>query len=246
MAGIISETGWFETPLGNYALKHESAFYDAAVADLFGFNAVQVGWNDIDLLQQSRIPHRFSVAPDAGRLRCNADQLPFAAHSLDLIILPHVLEFAEDPHQTLREAERVLVPEGHLILSGFNPLSLWGLRHMMKRQDDYPWRGRFMSLMRMKDWLALLGLEVVAGRMACYAPPFRSEKWLAKMHWLDNAGDRWWPMMGGVYFLVARKKVLGMRLIRPQWRARSFAQALVPRPRSTQKECQKNFTNPER
>ncbi len=240
MAGIISETEWLETPLGLNVLEHERALFDAAVVDLFGFNAVQLGLPEVDLLRQCRIPNRFVASMNAGTMRCDFSQLPLATGSIDLLLMPHVLEFSDHPHQVLRDAERALVPEGHLVISGFNPVSLWGVRHALCKRASYPWRGRFITLMRMKDWLALLGLEVVAGRMACYAPPCRNGQWLKRMEWMDRAGDRWWPMMGGVYFLVARKRVAGMRLIRPQWGSRSIAQVLMPRPRPTQKEFQKN------
>ena len=239
MVGIISETEWLETPLGQNVLEHERAMFDAAVVDLFGFNAVQLGLPGVDLLRQCRIPHRFNAAANQGRLRCDFGQLPLATGSIDLLLLPHVLEFSQTPHQVLRDAERTLVPEGHLVISGFNPVSFWGIRHSLYKRGSYPWNGKFIPLMRMKDWLALLGMEVVAGRMACYAPPCKNGRWLKRMEWMDKAGDRWWPMMGGVYFLVAKKRVAGMRLIRPQWGSRNLARALMPRPRPTQKEYQK-------
>ncbi len=220
-------------------LEHERELFDTTVVDLFGFQAVQLGWPGVDLLRQCRIPNRVIASPAQGKLRCDFSQLPLATGSIDLLLLPHVLEFADNPHQVLRDVERSLVPEGHVVISGFNPVSLWGLRHSLCKRGSYPWRGRFISLMRIKDWLALLGLEVVGGRMACYAPPLSNGQWLKRMQWMDKAGDRWWPMMGGVYFLVAKKRVAGMRLIRPQWSNRSLAQALMPRPRPTQKEFQK-------
>jgi SAM-dependent methyltransferase len=237
MSAIISESEWLATPLGAYVLESERTLYDGAVADIFGFNAIQLGLPGVDLLRCCRIPHRILAAPHAGALHCDFDRLPLASGSMDLIVLPHVLEFAENPHQILRDAERALVPEGHVVISGFNPVSLWGIRYLCGRDDEMPWNGSFISLMRMKDWLALLGLEIVAGRMACYAPPLRSDKWLSRFSWMNRAGDRWWPMMGGTYFLVAKKRVAGMRLIRPQWNNRRLAQVFVPRP--TQKELQK-------
>ncbi|MCX7627012.1 MAG: class I SAM-dependent methyltransferase [Methylophilaceae bacterium] len=238
MTAIISETEWFATPMGEYLLESEQALFDAAVIDCFGFNAVQLGAIGTDLLRQCRIPYRIVAAPTAGKLRCEFGQLPLATHSIDLLLLPHVLEFAENPHQILRDAERVLVPEGHLVISGYNPFSLWGLRRLLGKRRTYPWNGHFISLRRMKDWLALLGLEVVCGRMACYVPPLSNERWLSHLRWMDRAGDRWWPMMGGVYFLVAKKRVTGMRLIRPQWNGRKVVQVLMPRPTPTQRECQ--------
>lgn len=238
MPNIISETEWLATPLGAHVAAQEQAMFDAAVADIFGFNAVQLGMPQLDLLRDSRMLFRCAAAKNGNTaLRCEFEQLPLATGSVDLLLLPHVLEFADNPHQVLRDAERALMAEGHIIISGFNPISFWGLYRVFCEKRDYPWRGRLISLMRLKDWLALLGFEIVAGRMGCYAPPVTSPKWLSRMAWMDKAGDRWWPMMGGVYFLVARKKVIGMRLIRPQWN-HNLARVLIPKP--TQKtECQK-------
>jgi SAM-dependent methyltransferase len=210
---------WFETPLGQYLLQQEQSFFDTAVADVFGFNAVQLGLRPYDFLRLSRIPLRF-VADREGsvKVRANFPCLPFATNSIDLLLLPHVLEFNENPHQILREAERVLMPEGQLIICGFNPRSLWGMLRILRRKNgEYPWRGRFIALPRIKDWLALLGFEMTAGRLACYVPPFKQEKWLRRFRFVEAAGDRWWAISGGVYFVQAVKRVQGLRLIKPNW-----------------------------
>ncbi len=240
MTATYTEQDWLQTPLGAYLLVQEQALFDAAVVDLFGFNALQLGMPEVDLLRNCRIPFRFKAAMQgAPTLRCDSVQLPFAANSADLVVLPHVLEFSANPHDTLREAERILLPEGHLVLSGFNPLSLWGARRLLDHDREYPWNGKFIHLLRLKDWLALLGFEVMAGRMGCYLPPVRTESWLKRSQFMDRAGDRWWPMLGGIYFLVAKKRVSGMRLIKPSWNGARMAQVLMPKP--TQKaECQKS------
>ena len=151
------------------------------------------------------------------QVRMNMDELPFECGCLDLVMLPHVLEFNAHPHQILREVERVLRPEGNVIISGFNPRSLWGARRALGSRTDYPWCGNFIALPRLKDWLALLGFEVVAGRFACYAPPLANPKWLDRFNFMEPAGDRWWAVCGGVYYLHAIKRVPGMRLIKPKW-----------------------------
>ncbi|HSS45866.1 MAG TPA: methyltransferase domain-containing protein [Burkholderiales bacterium] len=210
---------WFETPLGQYLLEQEQTYFDKTVADVFGFNAVQLGLAHHDFLRMSRIPLRVSAGPDIeARVKLDFPLLPFATNSIDLLMLPHVLEFSDNPHQILREAERVLLPEGQLIICGFNPRSLWGLsRQFGQSSGEYPWCGRFISLPRVKDWLALLGFEMTAGRLGCYVPPFRQEKWLRRFRFLEAAGDRWWAIAGGVYFLQAIKRVQGLRLIKPNW-----------------------------
>ena len=221
---------WLQTSLGNYLQSQEQALFDHAVSDIFGFNAVQVGLLSMDLLRNSRMPFCLRTDIDGGAVRCEPSQLPFMSNSIDLLQLPHALEFSENPHQTLRETERVLVPEGHIMISGFNPISSWGLKRLMAKEEGYPWNGNFLTLLRIKDWLALLGFEVTATRMACYAPPCRNPSWLGRFQGLDQAGGRWWPMMGGIYFVMAKKRVLGMRLIRPHWQTAKLKSKLVPTP----------------
>lgn len=234
---IDGQAQWFGTPVGAYLQAQEQALFDDAVSNVFGFNALQLGLLEMDLLRNSRIPYLIRADHDSGIVLCDCGHLPFAGNSMDLVVLPHILEFSQNPHQALREAERILVPEGHLMLTGFNPISAWGMRRFMSRREAYPWNGRFLSLLRIKDWLELLGFELVGGHMACYAPPCRNPAWLNKLQMMDKAGDRWWPMMGGVYFVTARKRVIGMRLIRPNWHKSKLSAGLVPTP--TQKKNHK-------
>ena len=225
---------WYATPAGAYVLAWEQAALDKIVADLFGYFAVQVGSPGIDFLRANRIPWRSTIALDgAASVFGDAHELPYAAESLDLLLLPHVLEFSAEPHQILREAERVLRPEGELIVTGFNPLSLWGVRRMFNRSrrpaNCVPWNTEFVSVLRMKDWLKLLNFEIRGGRFGCYKPAFESAKWLQRFDFLDRTGARWWPVAGAVYVMQAKKRVAGMRVIKPAWRrdARS-ARALAP------------------
>ena len=243
---IIGLTDWLNTPAGSYVLQWEQAHLDAAVVDLFGFHALQLGLPELEALRANRMPHRWvateamttkpargpdgsdteaSAPPCAAiALHCDFDALPFDANSLDLIVLPHALELARDPHLALREVERVLVPEGRVVIVGFNPASLWGLRQQLgrwrrrlgsgaKRELFLPSAGEFMRYRRLRDWLRLLSFEVEAGRFGCYRPPVLSHRWLARFAWLERVGDRWWPVFGAVYFVVAVKRVRGIRLV---------------------------------
>lgn len=211
---------WFASPLGVHLLSCEQSYFDQEVADVFGFNAVQLGLPRFDFLRANRMPLRCRVAPDGPvRARGEFEQLPILSSCADLVLLPHVLEFSDNPHQVLREVERILMPEGHVIVSGFNPWSVWGVRRALgTERSEFPWRGQFIALPRLKDWMALLGIEIAGGRMCAYVPPVRSEKWLGRLSFLEAAGDRWWPFGGGVYFLHGIKRVHGMRVITPQWK----------------------------
>lgn len=224
---LEQQNNWLSTTLGQYLLSHEQLLYDKKVGDIFGFHALQLGLPQMDTLKNSRIPHLLHVGNCTGAVFCESDYLPFAENCIDLVCLPHVLEFSENPHQTLREAERVLVPEGHLILTGFNPISAWGLKYVLSKEDNYPWNGQFFTSSRIKDWLALLGLEFVSGEMHCYEPPMSSQKWLNRFAFMDKLGGQWWPMMGGVYFIVAKKRVVNMTLLKPNWKKSSLKSRLA-------------------
>ncbi|MEY4598108.1 MAG: hypothetical protein RLZZ445_905 [Pseudomonadota bacterium] len=216
--GMTAATQWLETPPGRYVLAREQVYFDNAVADIFGYHALQLGMEELDLLRGSRIPLRVHVGRGAkAGLRADFRDLPIESNSVDLMVLPHTLEFSDHPHQIVREVARALRPEGQVVIAGFNPVSLWGLRRGFGRRDEYPWQGRFIHLARVKDWFALLGLEIVAGSMACYAPPCADQKWLDRFAFMEKAGDRWWPIAGGVFFLQAIKRVRGIRLIMPKW-----------------------------
>ena len=216
---------WFATPLGQYLLEKEQAYLDDVTPDIFGFHALQLGMPEVDLLRESRITHRMRIAaaehPDV-YAKCH--ELPLATHSIDLVVLPHVLEFAAEPHAVLREVDRVMMPEGRLVIVGFNPWSLWGLRSALGfSRNEFPWNGRFVSLLRVKDWLALLGFDVNAGRLVAYAPPFDSGKLRRRFGFMEPAGDRWWAVGGAVYMLQAIKRVRGMRLLTPAWQEQKDA-----------------------
>jgi len=213
-------TEWFETPKGAYVLGWERAQFDSAVEDVFGYNALQIGLPGIDFLRANRIALRVTagLAPGCG-LRTDPNHLPLASQSMDLVVLPHVLEFDPDPHQILREAERVLRPEGQIVIAGFNPVSLWGLKRKLGgKRTGYPWCGDFIGLLRLRDWLKLLGFELNGGRFGCYAPPVSQAMWLQRFAFMEKAGDRWWPICGGVYVVRAVKRVQGMRLVTPAWK----------------------------
>jgi SAM-dependent methyltransferase len=256
---IIGLHHWLDSPAGQYLLAWEQARFDAAVADVFGYHSLQLGLPLIDGLRANRMPHQWlalgqdaadgSLAYSEPGRRCEslrhrvadlfADPvaLPFPAASLDLIVLPHTLELSIDPHAALREVERVLVPEGRVVISGFNPTSLWGVRHRYARLYrrlgsetlSQPEVGEFIGFRRLRDWLRLLSFEVESAQFGCYRPAVRSSQWLERFGWMDALGEKWWPIFGAAYFLVAVKRVHGMRLMEPGWRTqRQRATATVP------------------
>ena len=242
---------WIQTPAGRYLLAWESAQIDAVVADIFGYHALQLGLPEFDTLRANRMPHQWLAAdhpdylsdriqtPRAIALITDFSALPFPSSSVDLVILPHTLEFCDDAHAALREVERVLVPEGRVVITGFNPGSLWGMQqrryHLYQRlglgQPFLPETAEFLGSWRLRDWLKLLSFEVETHTFGCYRPGLHSERWLQRFAWMDAVGRRWWPIFGAGYLLVGVKRVRGMRLLGPAWKAkpaRARARKSVP------------------
>ncbi len=207
------------------------------MADVFGYHALQLGLPDVAGLQANRMPHRWLAVPHGSAygpdvphtqaaLVTDFVALPFPEASLDLLVLPHTLEFSADPHATLREVARVLVPEGRVVICGLNPTSLWGWKQQRVRITQrfgvgnlyLPEGGDFIGYWRLRDWLRLLSFEVESGSFGCYRPALRSQAWLDRMAWMDTLGQRYWPILGAAYCITAVKRVRGMRMLGAAWK----------------------------
>jgi len=235
---------WFSQSPGLSLRALEAHALRAVWPSLFGRVAVQLGSiGPVDLMDGCNAPIRtlYELPPARVGIEAEAEapllvygmpeELPFDTRSVDIMLLPHTLDFVDDPHQVLRETSRVLTPEGHLVVLGFNPFSLWGLwRLVLKRRGHVPWCGRFLQLARLKDWLKLLDFEITHGSMFYYRPPLVSIAALERLRFLDQAGNRWWPLAGAVYLLVAKKRVVGMTPLRPEWRNTPAFGKAVARP----------------
>ncbi len=251
---MIKWQTWLSSPAGQYLIDWEQKQLDGMVGDLFGFHALQLGLSQVDALRANRMPHKWLASSEGessnASLGTDFRALPFAEQSLDLIILPHTLEIYPDPHATLREVERVLVPEGRVIVCGLNPLSLWGARVMRERfyarmgsrNSFMPIHSEFIGPHRMKDWLTLLGFEIEGGGFGLYKPSFESKGWLSRLDWMELAGNRWWPIFGSAYILTAVKRVRGMRLLGPSWKSLAPRSHLISQPSATSRQAAKKHS----
>lgn len=222
---------WYQTPLGQQLQQVEKQQLDAILPTLFGYHLVQIGnaYSEY-LLGASRVSHccimDVGSSPQGRRSEGVSFQglphaLPLASESVDVVILPHTLEFSTQPHAVLREVDRVLMPEGHVVMMVFNPWSSWMLRNLVTGwRRNPPWCGRYISATRTRDWLALLGFDVSQCHRYFFRPPVQAEKFMAKLDWLEKLGRTIWPALGGSYALVAKKRLETLTPIRPKWRTR--------------------------
>jgi SAM-dependent methyltransferase len=243
-------------PVAARVLAWEQRQADDLLADVFGYHAVQIGCAELQALRGNRMPHRWlakaeyewaeqaRVSPSdatpaqTAHVELDSRAWPWQAESLDLVVLPHILERSGDPHACLRELERVLIPEGQVLITGFNPWSWWGLnaKHLAGAGPDaQPVQATLVAYRRLRDWLRLLGFEVQVSRFGGWTPALQTEALMRRMDWIDGVGERWWPALGGVYLILATKRVPGGRLLasRPWRNVRSSPSvAAVPVARS--------------
>jgi SAM-dependent methyltransferase len=220
---------WFSSSPGRLILEAELELLNDILPNLFGYHLLQVGRiANADLLSSSRILHRALVEVDGESTTCpysyllgSPEALPIASDSVDVLLLPHTLEYASRVHDSLREAQRVLVPEGRLLVLGFNPWSWFGLwRLFLHRRRVAPWKGRFLGLTRVKDWLSLLGFDELTVKGHFFRPPLRSESLMHRLQCLERLRHPLPPYLSGAYLLVATKRVTTLTPARPRWQPR--------------------------
>jgi SAM-dependent methyltransferase len=223
--GVLRQ--WQDGPLGRALIAAEARLLASTFDDVFGQELLQLGtWGaGRELLAQSRIRRQSVVAeaqpsPAAGDLVANLAHLPVSSGSVDAVLLPHTLEYAPDPYAVLREADRVLVAEGQLIVLGFRPTSFWGLRSAASPGGYPPALRRRLASGRVRDWLGLLSYEIVSLRPYLYHLPRspRAELEVTVSRMLDRGWSYPWP--AAAYVIKARKRVYTLTPIRPRLRER--------------------------
>jgi len=246
-------SAWFENFPGQAVLEQETQHLAEILPTLFGYHLLQIGYchASSQALKNSKISHRMVMNNDSGsRLLCDfselvasAEALPYRADSLDVVLLSHALEFSEHPHQILREVDRCLIPEGHAVIVAFNPVGFSGLWNgLFAWKGRPPWNGRFISRTRLRDWLALLGFDVVDSRALFFRPPLSRLGLMWRLEFLERFGCRWWPIFSGVYILVAQKRVATLTPLKARWRprrSRAVAPGLAGRANSCSKSNQR-------
>lgn len=228
MEASLGLSQWLHTPLGERVLTLERKLVSEALSQVFGWQLLQIGeWGPADVLIAEARTQRKALlaaildsAPDGMAVRSRTDALAIASDSIDAVLLPHTLERAPDPHELLREVQRILSGDGHLIVMGFRPFSGWGCRHLLTRAGFPPETERLIGERRLRDWLKLLGFEIVDARRYLFTWPWGAAAPRAE-RFVETAGERLWPLIAGAYLLKARKRVYAITPIRPRWRTRT-------------------------
>lgn len=222
MPASDAATAWLETALGRRCLQNEQRLVRQALDRVFGEQLLQIGaWGRREgFLRYARTQYATLLGLRAEDrdldILAAAEELPVATDSIDAVLLPHTLELTVSPHTLLRETDRVLRADGHLIVLGFVPSGPWGLRHLVTRGGYPPGHRRMVREGRLRDWLTLLSFEVESVTPCCHTLPFEQIRRFGTLPRERWAG-RWLPFLAGSYMLSAQKRVQGLTPIRPAW-----------------------------
>jgi SAM-dependent methyltransferase len=231
---------WLATPLGRRCLTNEQRLMRRALERVFGEQLVQIGsWGARNsFLRYARTQRRALVdwRPGvAADLVCDPEHLAIASDSVDAVLLPHTLERTSSPHALLREVDRILRADGHLIVLAFASGGLWGLRHLLSGTGYPAGRDRSIREGRLRDWLELLSFDVPPATRYCHTLPIERFKQLRILP-REELAQRWLPMVSGGYMLRAQKRVQPLtpvRLWRRQPRLRVVGAVVEPTTRAS-------------
>ncbi len=242
-------TQWLETPLGQALLDSERKLLEPVLARIFGYHFLQVGVSEAFLLDESPVGHRFLFVPQGGAASrhavANSEALPLQTDSVDAVLIHHALDYTPDSHRLLREASRVLMPGGKLLIVGFNPLSTWGVRRLARVGTRLPWSARFISANRVCDWLKLLEFSVERVSHCAYLLPFTHPRVVQLAPALERFGKRFAAPFGAAYMIVACKQLMPVTPVMPRWPrisrpliARTLGEPARARPQAAESDIQ--------
>ena len=229
-------TDWFRHDLGALVLQSEKAMLDRLLPSMFGYYLMQTGLGAPQPLADASAIHcKLYVCEEqhsSADYHCvvsRLDDIAVASESIDVAILHHSLDFSADPHATLREAARTVLPGGRILIVGFNPWSLWGLwRLFVKHGTQVPWGGNFISPFRLSDWLKLLDFHIEGCETTLYGLPTAHNNTNRFFGWLSWFGPRFWNQGGGIYVLAATKQVSTLTPIKPAFRTMHRSLVRIP------------------
>jgi SAM-dependent methyltransferase len=212
---------WVYHPHGRYLLEAERRALASLLPHYFGYHLLQIGGPlHYDLLESSLINHHIRLADEVtpgfsgSSVESEFSSLPFLPDSIDLVVMPHTLDRLADPQALLKSVYDVLIPEGHLVILGYNAWSLWRLVKFFRRNDLLLQRAEFHGVRQVRSWLNQAGFQIVYHNSVAHRPPIPSEAWLKRLLFLEPTGQLLWPHLGAVFLIVARKRVVPFTAIR--------------------------------
>jgi len=212
---------WQQQPLGQSLIAHEKNLLSPLLERKLGVQLLQLSIAGCEpLFEKSSIPNQtfaqISSANNNQQTQTNCNlllepcYLPIANDSQDVVILHHILEYTQNPHQVLREAYRTLTSGGQLLVMVFNPFSLMGIRKTLSPGNRAPWSGRYHSWVRLNDWLKLLGFNVEATHYCFFRAPLSGTQGDGSNSKTEQLGRKYNCFFGSTYAIVARKQTVGM------------------------------------
>jgi len=213
---------WLKTPLGEALLQQEARVVEEALDGIFGEYCLQLGlWGDKRTFLRFTRTQRCSLIAETAEGEPSAiaemHRLPVESDSLDAVLLPHTLDYTDRQHAILREVDRVLRSNGHVVILGFKPLGLWGLRRLVPGAGMPPGADYLISERRLRDWLQLLDMRIQSASHYFFHWPLPGNKARGSKKW-ERRGQAWWPELAACYMLTAQKRVSTLTQVRPLWR----------------------------
>lgn len=233
--GFADIEAWYGSDIGQYLLAELETRLNPILATTFGYYSLQIGCSGLAprIHESCRIKHQFTLAEwdQSAKIQANPSMLPIASDSVDLVVLMHHLSNTSEPHAILREAFRILIPEGKLVIIDFNPISLWGLRHFFQSWLEHvPFKGHYFTAKRVDDWMRLLGFDKNRVYRVGYLPPIQKPSVTRHLGWLEKGMRSWFPHFGALNLLVYSKSVSPLTPVRHRWVTRKLIPAKIARP----------------
>ncbi len=232
---------WLGTPLGEALLQQESRVVEESIDGIFGEQFLQLGlWGGPNAFLRFARTQQSACIADTGDLADREPsslpsaaghlyRLPVASDSIDAVLLPHTLDYSDRPHAILREAQRVLRSDGHVVVLGFKPGGLWGLRRLIPGAGLPPAVDHLVSDRQLSDWLQLLDFKIHGSTRYFFRWPLPGNRGSTSPLW-ERRGQRWWPELSACYMLTAQKRVYTLTTIRKRWRSRPKVVAGLVKP----------------
>lgn len=213
--------GWWSSTLGQLVIQVEAEKLVKVFPQVFGYHILLLGIvAQFKMIEYSVIPYQSVINPftsdnaAAKTITSKWECLPFANNSVDVVVLPHTLDFSENPMAIIQEACRVLIPEGRLLIFGLNPYSLWRLTSSLSRgKKRMPWCCDFKSAGSIKRELTRLECQIIGQDYFLFQPPMQNIARMEKLGFLNKISRFGLRGLSGIYFIEAQKKVQGVRAI---------------------------------